>query len=123
MPKTHKQIIEDTEKLLLKAMIHQDFPVIRQILDPKIVYIHENGEVFSGIENIPILDPEKMIVNCINVTDRTFQFFNNIAIVHTVEERTGNYKSMPFKSLCIATRTWQFYINKWKLIASNIICI
>ncbi len=121
MSKTHLEILIATEEKLFEAMISFNLKNLSALLHPNIIYINEIGEVTEGFHNLKINNPDILRIKNIDVKERKISFFNNVAIVNTVEVRTGEYFGINFHASYRLTRTWKFTGSKWILIATSII--
>lgn len=119
MAKTHEEVIEATEDLMLKALVKIDMVTLYKIIHPDIIYTNENGEVFKGIAKLQINDVDILCFKTIDVIERSVLVFNNVAIVTSFEKRTGKYMGLHFNSEYRLTRTWKFFGKKWMLIATS----
>lgn len=123
MPKTHHEIIEETESRLLKAICYNDFELMYELVHDQVVYTNETGQVFSGIDNILINNPQILNNKLIEVHERTISFFNSVAIVNTFERRIGQYMELEFNVELSLTRIWKFHNQKWILIAASVVTV
>lgn len=123
MSKTHKQVLETAESRLLKAMIDCDKNELMKLIHHDFVLTNENGEVFSGIEKLPIDQFKMLRVRSSQIRDRTMTFFNNVAVVNSLEKRTGDYRGMPFERDYRITRVWKFNGRNWCIVAASVVLL
>ena len=123
MPKTHEDIILETEKELLEALIGNNKEHLLKVIHSDIVYTNENGETFFGVKSLQINNPQILRIYSIHVLERQICRFNNIAIVNTLEKREGKYLGLIFQASYRLTRTWKFYGKRWMLIATSTVLI
>ena len=123
MPKTHEQIILQSEAELLKALTNNDKDLLKKLIHQDIVYTNENGETFIGLKNLQINDPKTLKIDTLDIIDREICLFNNVAIVNTLEKRKGKYLGLYFHADYRLTRTWKFYGKRWVLIATSTVLI
>lgn len=123
MPKTHQDIIYQAELELLNALTTNNRESLRQIIHKDIVYTNENGETFTGINNLQINDPKILKIDSLDIIEREINVFNNVAIVNTLEKRKGRYLGLQFQANYRLTRTWKFCGRRWLLIATSTVII
>ena len=123
MPKTHQDIIYQAELELLNALTTNNRESLRQIIHKDIVYTNENGETFTGINNLQINDPKILKIDSLDIIEREINVFNNVAIVNTLEKRRGRYLGLQFQANYRLTRTWKFCGRRWLLIATSTVII
>lgn len=123
MPKTHLQIVETFEERLLHAMTAGDKPTLYELIHPDCVYTNENGEIFKGLTKFQINEPEMLRIKTIDIQERSISFFNNVAVVSTFENRTGEFRSMHFEREYRVTRIWKFHTKGWHLIAASVVLL
>jgi len=116
--KTHEKILEETEQRLFKAMLECDVPALHKIIDADFVFTDEIGKMFKGIKNQPIINPEILCVKTIDIIERDIALFNNVAIVNSLEKRTGHYLGIDFNNEYRLARIWKFNGRNWVLIGS-----
>lgn len=116
--KTHKKVLEETEQRLFKAMLDCDIPALHKILDVDFVFTSETGKMFKGINNQPIINPEVLCVKTIEIIEHDVVFFNNVAIVNSLEKRSGDYLGIAFNNIYRLARIWKFNGRNWILIGS-----
>ena len=90
MPRTHQEIIYRSESELLNSLTTNDKKGLRLLIHKDIVYTNENGQTFFGIENLQINNPKILKIDTLDVLEREISLFNNIAIVNTLESRSGH---------------------------------
>lgn len=87
------------------------------------MYTNENGETFIGIDNLQVNNPKILKIDTLDIIEREISLFNNIAIVNTLESRSGHYLGLQFHANYRLTRTWKFCGNRWLLIATSTVII
>jgi hypothetical protein len=123
MSKTHKQVIETAEARLLKAMTTCDKTELRELVHPDFVLGNENGEVFLGIDQMQINEPNLLRIKTLEIKERSISLFNNVAIVNSYEMRTGDFRGMHFEGQYRITRVWKFTGRSWCLISANLLLL
>lgn len=122
MNRTCINLLEDSDIYLLKATTDCDIPSLHSYIHPDIVITNENGEVFSGIANIPENNPGVFKIKTLKTEEKLISFFDNIAIINSVETRTGEFFGLHFEGQYRLTRIWKLN-GRWKLIASTTVLI
>lgn len=123
MSKTHHQVIEGVERRLLSAMVSCDRAGLCDMLDPGLVLTNETGEVFIGFEQLQINEPKLLRIRTVEIKERKITIFNNVAIVNTYENRTGDFHGMLFEGEYAVTRIWKFNGRNWILIGANLLLL
>lgn len=116
--KTHKKILEEAESKLFGAMIGRDTATLQKLMDVNFIYTNETGEFFTGSINQPIMNPQILCAHTIDIVDRNITFFNTVAIVNSVEKRTGIFRGNNFNAVYRQTRIWKFSARNWRLIGA-----
>lgn len=116
--KTHLEVLEETERHFLSALIACDRKLLQYYMHPAFTYSSDSGEIFKGFQNIPILNPEKLCVDTISILDRNVNIYNNVAIVLTFEHRTGSYMGIAYNNKYRNTRVWKFTGKRWHIISA-----
>ena len=122
MNKTHFEVVEEADIRLVDALVSRDKNQLQSLLHPEAVYTNPNGEVFIGSKNLPVNNPKVYQLNDIQIIERHISFFNNVAVVNTIEKRKGMFMEIPFKDLYSTTRTWKFN-RGWQMIAATSVLI
>ena len=122
MNKTCLNQLEESDVFLLKAITNCDITSLHSYIHPDIVVTNENGEVFSGIANMPENNPGTFKINTVQTQEKLISFFDNIAIINSVEFRTGEFLELHFEGHYRLTRIWKLN-GRWKLIASTTVLI
>lgn len=122
MNRTCLNRLEESDNFLLKAMTDCDIPSLHAFVHPEIVITNENGEVFNGIANMPENNPQVFKINTARTEEKLTSFFDNIAIINSVEMRTGEFFGLHFEGQYRLTRIWKLN-GRWKLIASTTVLI
>ena len=116
--KTHLEVLEETERLFLKALISRDKQLLPYYMHPSFVYSSDSGEIFIGVKNIPIFNPELMQVDSIKIIEKNVNIYNNVAIVLSFEHRKGKYMGITYDNKYRHTRIWKFTGKRWKIIGA-----
>lgn len=122
MNRTHQQVIEENEKKLLKAVTDGEITIVHSLIHTDFVYIDENGQLFKGANSLSINNVEILQIKTIEIQEKTITFFDSVAIVNSVEKRSGLYRNTEFSGHYRLTRIWKFY-GGWKLIAVTTVLI
>jgi len=122
MNKTCLTQLEESDNFLLKAITDCDIASLRAFVHPEIVITNENGQVFNGIANMPENNPKVFKINSTKTEEKFTSFFDNIAIINSVEMRTGEFLGLHFEGQYRLTRIWKRN-GRWKLIASTTVLI
>ena len=117
MPLSHYEVIVKSEKLLLAALVRKDDQMLRTLCHPNIVFINESGRASNGIEYLQIFNPEILIIDKIDVVQSDIHFFDALAVVSSLERRTGTYLGIPFNTEYHLTRVWKL-VRIWRLVTS-----
>ncbi|RYZ87588.1 MAG: nuclear transport factor 2 family protein [Proteobacteria bacterium] len=122
MNKTHFEVVEDADVRLTEAMISLETCTLRHLIHPDAVYTNSNGEVFTGINKMPINNPNIYQLTELQTLERSISFFNNVAVVTAIEKRTGMFLGIEFTGLYTTTRMWKFN-RHWQMIAATCVLI
>lgn len=122
MNKTHLEVVEEAEARLLDAMVNADFCALHQLLHENLVYTNENGEAFTGFNQLPITNPQHYRITSIETLERNICFFNNVAVATVIERRTGLYHQMKTNGTYSITRVWKFN-RHWQVISATAVRI
>lgn len=122
MNKTCINLLEDSDNYLLQAITNCDISSLRPYIHPSIVVTNENGEVFNGIANMPENNPNVFKIKTVQTEEKFISFFDNIAIINSLEIRTGEFFGLHFEGQYRYTRIWKLN-GRWKLIASTVVLI
>lgn len=123
MSKTHKQVLETAETRLLKAMIDCDSKELLKLIHRDFVLNNENGETISGIEKLQNNESCTLRYKTAQIRTRSMNFFNNVAIVNSLEKRTGDSGGMPFERDYRITRIWKFNGRSWCVVAASVVLV
>lgn len=123
MSLTHIQVVQDAENRLLDALISGDNKQIKSMLHPDVVFTDESGQTHLGLPNIPYLNPKIIKIETSLVLERNISFFTNIAIVNSIEKRTGKYREIDFEREFRITRTWKFSGRQWQVISASLVLL
>ena len=118
MALTHYQLIEIAESQLIEAMTKRDQMALGKLCDEAIIYTNEVGKTYRGFDTLQIRHPDVITFSEIETLERGIKLFDNVAIVNSIERRTGTYQSLAFSREYNLTRVWKFRIG-WKLIATT----
>ena len=122
MNKTHFEVVEHADIRLTDAMVNLDSWALQNLLHPDAVYTNSNGEVFTGIKQLPINNPKLYRLTELKIIERKITFFNNVAVVTLIEKRIGTFLGIEFTGLYSTTRMWKFNRN-WQMIAATSVLI
>ena len=117
--RSHEEIIMDLEDRAAKAFLTKDYDEIRRLAHPDIIYKNEAGRIFTSLESMDLMHPEKFHIESLLVTDKMVRIFNNVAITNITNTISGKYMGIDFKGDFIYTRTWIFMNGKWLVIAGT----
>lgn len=120
MIKTLEEVIETAESHLLNAVTTCDKVVLYRLIHPDVVMTNETGEVFIGIEKLPITEPKLLRIRTTEIMERSICLFNNVAVVSSYEKRTGTFHDMYFEREYRITRIWKYYGRNLKIIAATV---
>ncbi|HEU4495684.1 MAG TPA: nuclear transport factor 2 family protein [Flavobacterium sp.] len=123
MAQSHEQIIEKTESELICAMLANAKEKLARIMHPDVVCTNESGELFIGFENQQINNPEVLKIDSVEIVERSTALFNNVAIVNTLEKRTGSYLGIFYSRDYRLTRIWKFSGRRWVLVGTSCVLI
>jgi hypothetical protein len=123
MNKTHEEVVEIADGQIVNAILSGKSLKIAHLIHPEIVFTNEAGAVFFGIDNLPLNDPAIYRVTSLEIIERSISFFNTVAVVNTLEKRTGLYHEMNFEGVYRLTRVWKFFGKHWQLITASIVQI
>lgn len=123
MSKTHKQVLETAEARLLKAVINNDSKELLKLIHEDFVLNNEKGETISGFEKLQNDDSCKLRFKTAQIRTRSMNFFNNVAIVNSLEKRTGDLGGMPFDRDYRITRIWKFNGRSWCVVGASVVLV
>ena len=117
MTLSHYDLVTKSEKLLLEAMVKDDKETILKLCHINIVFTNEVGKTVSGVKYLPLFHADILSFESIKVINSDIHFFDAVAVVNSLEKRSGTYLGLSFSSEYHLTRVWKFE-KKWKLIAT-----
>lgn len=123
MSRTHVEIVEEAEIRLMAAICTFDMEELHEIIHPELVFTNETGQVFMGIGSLQINNPDVLRIRTIEVMEREIAIFNTVAVVNTIEKRTGEYLGIDFGTEFRVTRIWKFHTHDWMLIAASVVML
>lgn len=116
--KTHLEVIENTESIFLDALVKCNEEILKHYMHPHFFYGNDDGQHFKGHDNLPIFYPEILCVDQIDLIDRQINIYGNVAIVMSLEHRTGKYHGIHYDNNYRQTRVWKFNGKRWGILGA-----
>lgn len=114
-----KQQLDQLERTLHEALLKNDLKKLQKLIHLDFTYTDESGTTYQCLADLQAKNPSVPKLESIHVLEREVNYFQNVAVVTSIELRTNTLNEQTFKAKCVVSRIWKKQ-SSWCLLSVTV---